>query len=144
MRRILVDQARKKLTANRGAGAQATGLSQRATERLWTFSRARLKYQMSGAVERSAGCENGEDDSERFRTCTLQESHPMEAREPIRDRSCRLHRMTFGSLKMVRSHALPGIEDVSRWSQTYRQLLVGGQGVPVEEFLSQPAPSWLR
>lgn len=103
MRRILIDQARKKLAAKRGAGAQATemvesrieaphpavellevndaldalaetdaeaaelaklryfagftmaeaakamGMSVRATERLWTFARASLKYQMSGA-----------------------------------------------------------------------------------------------
>ena len=102
MRRILIDQARKKLTQKRGSGAKATelaesrieaphpaeellqvndaldelaktdpeaaeltklryfagftmreaaeamGLSQRAAERLWTFSRASLKYQMSG------------------------------------------------------------------------------------------------
>ena len=101
MRRILIDQARKKLAAKRGAGAQATemvesrieaphpatellevnealevlaksdleaaelaklryfagftmseaaeamGMSLRAAERLWTFTRASLKYQMS-------------------------------------------------------------------------------------------------
>ena len=101
MRRILIDQARKKLTAKRGAGASATelaesrivaphpadellqvndalealaktdpeaaeltklryfagftmseaaeamGMSLRAAERLWTFSRASLKYQMN-------------------------------------------------------------------------------------------------
>lgn len=115
MRRILIDQARKKLTQKRGAGAKATelvesrieaphpaeellqvndaldelsktdpeaaeltklryfagftmseaaeamGMSQRAAERLWTFSRASLKYQMSES-EQSADPKNGGDD----------------------------------------------------------------------------------
>ena len=116
MRRILIDQARKKLTQKRGVGARATalaesrieaphpaeellrvndaldqlsktdpeaaeltklryfagftmseaaeamGMSQRAAERLWTFSRASLKYQMSER-EQSADSNNGGSDS---------------------------------------------------------------------------------
>lgn len=39
--------------------------------------------------------------------------------------------------------SLPGMEAFARQFKPKRQLQVGGQGVPIEEFLSQPAAHWL-
>ncbi len=44
----------------------------------------------------------------------------------------------------ARREALPGMEAFARQFKPQRQLLVGGQGVPVEEFLSAPVAHWLR
>lgn len=38
---------------------------------------------------------------------------------------------------------LPGVEAFSRQYKPKRKLLVGGQGIPVEEFLTRPAEAWL-
>jgi uncharacterized protein len=43
-----------------------------------------------------------------------------------------------------RRESLPGMEAFVRQFKPRRQLLVGAQGVPLEEFLSQPAAEWLR
>ena len=43
----------------------------------------------------------------------------------------------------ARREALPGLEAFARQYKPKRQLLVGGQGIPLEEFLSQPAAHWL-
>jgi predicted AAA+ superfamily ATPase len=43
-----------------------------------------------------------------------------------------------------RRESLPGIEAFSKQFQTRRKLLVGGQGIAVEEFLLQPAKFWLQ
>jgi predicted AAA+ superfamily ATPase len=43
-----------------------------------------------------------------------------------------------------RRESLPGMEAFARQFKPKRQLLVGGQGIPLEEFLSQPAAYWLR
>jgi predicted AAA+ superfamily ATPase len=43
----------------------------------------------------------------------------------------------------ARRESLPGIEAFARQFKPKRQLLVGGQGIPVEEFLSEPAAHWL-
>jgi predicted AAA+ superfamily ATPase len=43
-----------------------------------------------------------------------------------------------------RREALPGMEAFVRQFKPKRQLLVGGQGISVEEFLSKPAAQWLR
>jgi predicted AAA+ superfamily ATPase len=43
-----------------------------------------------------------------------------------------------------RKASLPGMAAFSAAFRPTRRLLVGGQGVPVEEFLSRPAGSWLR
>ncbi len=43
-----------------------------------------------------------------------------------------------------RPESLPGMELFSRRYKPKRQLLVGGGGIPVEEFLSRPAAHWLR
>ncbi|MBN1418624.1 MAG: ATP-binding protein [Planctomycetes bacterium] len=40
--------------------------------------------------------------------------------------------------------ALPGIDAFSRQFRPKKALLVGGQGVPLEEFLSTPAGTWLE
>ncbi|MCE0498976.1 MAG: ATP-binding protein [Methylacidiphilales bacterium] len=42
-----------------------------------------------------------------------------------------------------RRESLPGMDAFARQFRPKRQLLVGGQGIPLEEFLSQPAASWL-
>jgi len=39
---------------------------------------------------------------------------------------------------------LPGMEAFARQFKPKRQLLVGGQGIPLEEFLSKPAAHWLQ
>ena len=44
----------------------------------------------------------------------------------------------------ARREALPGMEAFARQFKPTRQLLVGGQGIPIEEFLSQPAAHWLQ
>jgi predicted AAA+ superfamily ATPase len=44
----------------------------------------------------------------------------------------------------ARREALPGMTAFARQFKPHRQLLVGGQGIPVEEFLSKPAAHWLR
>ena len=43
-----------------------------------------------------------------------------------------------------RRHSLPGMSAFAAAFQPQRQLLVGGQGVPLEEFLSVPAEKWLN
>jgi predicted AAA+ superfamily ATPase len=43
----------------------------------------------------------------------------------------------------ARREFLPGMEAFVRTFKPKRQLLVGGQGIPLEEFLSQPAAHWL-
>jgi hypothetical protein len=40
--------------------------------------------------------------------------------------------------------ALPGLAAFSRTFKPKRSLLVGGDGIPVEEFLSRPVADWLR
>jgi hypothetical protein len=40
--------------------------------------------------------------------------------------------------------ALPGMEAFDREFAPKRKLLVGGDGIPLEEFLSRPAEYWLR
>ena len=42
-----------------------------------------------------------------------------------------------------RRESLPGLESFARQFKPKRQLLVGGQGIPLEEFLSKPAAHWL-
>jgi len=42
-----------------------------------------------------------------------------------------------------RRESLPGMEAFARQFKPKRQLLVGGQGISLEEFLSQPAAYWL-
>lgn len=39
--------------------------------------------------------------------------------------------------------SLPGMEAFARQFKPKRKRLVGGQGIPLEEFLSQPAECWL-
>ena len=43
-----------------------------------------------------------------------------------------------------RRQALPGLAAFARQFKPQRQLLVGGQGIPLEEFLSKPAAHWLE
>ena len=43
-----------------------------------------------------------------------------------------------------RRESLPGMEAFALQFKPKRQLLVGGQGIPLEEFLSQPAAHWLN
>ncbi len=43
-----------------------------------------------------------------------------------------------------RRESLPGMEAFARQFKPKRQLLVGGQGIPLEDFLSQPAAYWLH
>jgi len=43
----------------------------------------------------------------------------------------------------ARREALPGMEAFAKLFKPKRQLLVGGQGIPLEEFLSKPAAHWL-
>lgn len=43
-----------------------------------------------------------------------------------------------------RREVFPGMEAFSRQFKPHRQLQVGGQGIPLEEFLSLPASHWLR
>ncbi len=43
-----------------------------------------------------------------------------------------------------RRASLPGMEAFVRQFKPKRQLLVGGQGIVLEEFLSQPAAHWLH
>jgi len=40
--------------------------------------------------------------------------------------------------------ALPGLEAFGALFKAKRKLLVGGDGIPVEEFLSRPVADWLR
>ena len=42
-----------------------------------------------------------------------------------------------------RRESLPGMEAFALQFKPKRKLLVGGQGIPVEEFLSQPAAQWV-
>jgi uncharacterized protein len=44
----------------------------------------------------------------------------------------------------ARRESLPGMEAFARSFKPKRQLLVGGQGIPLEEFLSKPAAHWLQ
>jgi predicted AAA+ superfamily ATPase len=41
-------------------------------------------------------------------------------------------------------NSLPGMEAFARQFKPQRQLLVGGQGIPLEEFLSRPAAHWVQ
>ena len=43
----------------------------------------------------------------------------------------------------ARKDALPGLSEFSRRYES-RRLLVGGQGVPIEEFLTRPADTWIK
>jgi predicted AAA+ superfamily ATPase len=43
----------------------------------------------------------------------------------------------------ARRQSLPGMEAFARMAKPRRQLLVGGQGIPIEEFLSRPAAYWM-
>ena len=43
-----------------------------------------------------------------------------------------------------RPEALPGMEAFSKQFKPKRKLLVGGQGIPLDEFLSKPAEHWLQ
>ena len=43
-----------------------------------------------------------------------------------------------------RKQSLPGMEAFAKQFKPKRQLLVGGQGIPLEEFLEQPAAHWLQ
>ena len=43
-----------------------------------------------------------------------------------------------------RETLLPGIAAFARAFPVKRQLLVGAQGIPLEEFLSHPAARWLE
>ncbi len=43
-----------------------------------------------------------------------------------------------------RKQSLPGMEAFAKQFKPKRQLLVGGQGIPLEEFLVQPAAYWLQ
>ena len=43
-----------------------------------------------------------------------------------------------------RREVFPGMEAFARQFKPHRQLQVGGQGIPVEEFLSKPASYWLH
>jgi len=43
-----------------------------------------------------------------------------------------------------RRESLPGMEAFAKQFKPKRQLLVGGQGIPLEEFLSKPASHWLK
>ena len=45
-----------------------------------------------------------------------------------------------GSTKQV----LPGMDALGKEFKISRKLLVGGGGIPVEEFLSKPVKEWLR
>jgi predicted AAA+ superfamily ATPase len=42
-----------------------------------------------------------------------------------------------------RKNSLPGLAEFAKRHRPRRSLLVGGQGIPVEEFLSRPADGWL-
>ncbi len=42
-----------------------------------------------------------------------------------------------------RKTSLPGLAEFAKQHHPKRTLLVGGQGIPVEEFLSRPADAWL-
>jgi hypothetical protein len=42
-----------------------------------------------------------------------------------------------------RKPALPGLDAFSRRFRPVRTLLVGGQGIPLEEFLDRPAAAWV-
>ncbi|MBT4504732.1 MAG: hypothetical protein HOC74_43810 [Gemmatimonadetes bacterium] len=42
-----------------------------------------------------------------------------------------------------RREELPGMEAFDRAFGSQRKLLVGGQGIPVEEFLQAPAEHWI-
>lgn len=43
-----------------------------------------------------------------------------------------------------RKDTLPGLDAFTKAFDTKRRLLVGGQGIPLEEFLTAPAAHWLR
>ena len=43
-----------------------------------------------------------------------------------------------------RAEALPGMEAVGKQFKPKRKLLVGGQGIALDEFLSKPAAYWLQ
>lgn len=43
-----------------------------------------------------------------------------------------------------RHESLPGMEAFAKHFKPKRKLLVGGQGVALEEFLSKPAAHWLQ
>ena len=43
-----------------------------------------------------------------------------------------------------RKESLAGMEAFAKQFKPKRKLLVGGQGIPLEEFLTQPAEYWLQ
>jgi uncharacterized protein len=43
-----------------------------------------------------------------------------------------------------RKASLPGMAAFAAKFRPKRKLLVGGQGIPLEEFLGQPTDSWLQ
>lgn len=44
----------------------------------------------------------------------------------------------------AKSYTLPGIEAFCKTSPVKRRLLVGGQGISLDEFLATPTEHWLR
>ena len=44
----------------------------------------------------------------------------------------------------ARRASLPGMEAFAKAYKPKRQLLIGGQGIPLEEFLAKPAAHWLQ
>jgi hypothetical protein len=44
----------------------------------------------------------------------------------------------------ARRTSLPGMKAFAKLFKPKRQLLVGGQGIALEEFLTQPAAYWLQ
>ena len=53
-------------------------------------------------------------------------------------------RLTAIEVKSGRgSDTLPGMEAFAAAFRPHRQLLVGGDGIPVEEFLMQPVGHWV-
>jgi predicted AAA+ superfamily ATPase len=57
------------------------------------------------------------------------------------------HRKTTVAIEVksgARRQSLPGMEAFAKRYKPRRQLLVGGQGIPLEEFLSKPAAHWIQ
>ena len=44
----------------------------------------------------------------------------------------------------AKSYTLPGVETFCKTFPVKRRLLVGGQGIPLDEFLATPAEHWLK
>jgi hypothetical protein len=45
---------------------------------------------------------------------------------------------------MQQAHTLKGMEEFSKAFKVKRQLLVGGQGIAIDEFLTTPIEKWLK